>query len=78
MATAIVLVFVFAKRMRDPNEESVTDASGGPRLGIAMSFEATAYCKGEITASGVGVRAGVAAADPVLLPLGSVVTSTRR
>ena len=36
-------------------------------------FKATAYCKGETTASGVGVRTGIAAADPAILPVGSVV-----
>ena len=41
-------------------------------LGTPLAFTATAYCKGETTASGVGVRTGVAAADPALLPVGSV------
>ncbi|MFN7980168.1 MAG: 3D domain-containing protein, partial [Vicinamibacterales bacterium] len=31
------------------------------------------YCKGDTAASGVGIRHGIAAADPTLLPLGSVV-----
>jgi 3D (Asp-Asp-Asp) domain-containing protein len=34
---------------------------------------ATAYCKGLVTKSGVPVQAGIAAADPALLPVGSVV-----
>ena len=34
---------------------------------------ATAYCKGTTTASGVNVRTGIAAADPDLLPVGSVI-----
>src|SRR5690348_12115705 len=34
---------------------------------------ATAYCKGDMTASGVAPQAGIAAADPALLPEGSVV-----
>lgn len=42
-------------------------------LGLAMPFIATAYCKGDTTASGVPVRAGVAASDPKVLPEGSVV-----
>ena len=37
------------------------------------SFSATAYCRGTTTASGVKVRAGIAAGDPKVLPLGSVV-----
>src|SRR3954468_4140750 len=38
-----------------------------------LRFTATAYCKGTTTASGVNVRTGIAAADPELLPVGSVV-----
>jgi 3D (Asp-Asp-Asp) domain-containing protein len=38
-----------------------------------MKFSATAYCKGSTTASGVAAQRGVAAADPELLPVGSVV-----
>ena len=47
----------------------------GPRIaaGVRVEFEATAYCKGETTASGVNVQAGIAAADPAMLPEGSVV-----
>lgn len=41
--------------------------------GSRIEFVATAYCKGQTTASGVGVRSGVAAADPKTLPLGSIV-----
>ena len=47
---------------------------GTPRPGARLAFTATAYCKGTITASGVDPRTGVAAADPKLLPVGSVVT----
>ncbi len=43
-----------------------------PEAGQRLPFEATAYCKGTTTASGVGVRTGIAAADPRLLPVGSV------
>ncbi len=71
VVTAAVL-FVFVTRIRDSTEE-VFDASGRPRLGSAFRFTATAYCKGETTAAGVPVRAGIAAADPALLPIGSVV-----
>jgi 3D (Asp-Asp-Asp) domain-containing protein len=47
--------------------------SGPPRPGSQLPFAATAYCKGSTTASGVVARTGVAAADPTLLPVGSVV-----
>ena len=46
---------------------------GSPRPGSQLPFSATAYCKGTTTASGVVARTGVAAADPTLLPVGSVV-----
>jgi 3D (Asp-Asp-Asp) domain-containing protein len=42
--------------------------------GAPLQFRATAYCKGTTTASGVRVRTGIAAADPALLPVGSVVS----
>jgi 3D (Asp-Asp-Asp) domain-containing protein len=42
-------------------------------LGPQANFEATAYALRGITASGVYVRRGVIAADPRVIPLGSVV-----
>jgi 3D (Asp-Asp-Asp) domain-containing protein len=47
-----------------------------PAAGSRQLFTATAYCKGTTTASGVGVRTGIAASDPALLPVGSVVNVT--
>jgi 3D (Asp-Asp-Asp) domain-containing protein len=44
-----------------------------PIPGARLHFKATAYCKGHTTASGVAVRSGVAAADPGMLPVGSVI-----
>ena len=44
-----------------------------PTPGSRLAFSATAYCKGDTTASGSGVHAGIAAADADLLPVGSVV-----
>src|SRR5713101_156401 len=44
-----------------------------PLPGARLAFSATAYCKGIVTASGVPVQSGIAAADPELLPVGSVV-----
>ena len=43
------------------------------KTGTRMSFVATAYCKGQTTASGVRVKRGMAAADPRMLPQGSIV-----
>jgi 3D (Asp-Asp-Asp) domain-containing protein len=44
-----------------------------PSPGARLTFAATAYCKGLTTAAGVAVQRGIAAADPTLLPLGSLV-----
>jgi 3D (Asp-Asp-Asp) domain-containing protein len=48
-------------------------AVGPPAMNTRAAFQATAYCKGQTTASGVAVRAGIAAADPKVLPIGSVI-----
>lgn len=47
--------------------------SGPPAPGDRLAFAATAYCKGSTTASGATVQTGIAAADPALLPIGSVI-----
>lgn len=43
------------------------------RPGATLSFTATAYCQPGVTRSGVDTHAGIAAADPAELPVGSVV-----
>ena len=44
-----------------------------PAPGARLAFSATAYCKGDTTTSGAAIHRGIAAADPGLLPVGSVV-----
>src|ERR671936_124056 len=44
-----------------------------PSPGARLAFSATAYCKGMTTTSGVAPQTGVAAADPQLLPVGTVI-----
>jgi 3D (Asp-Asp-Asp) domain-containing protein len=44
-----------------------------PAPGVRLRYRATAYCKGTTTASGTAIRTGIAAADPALLPVGSVI-----
>ncbi len=80
-ATAIVsvgFVFVYETTIRDSRyaarQAMSSNAAGAPMPGTRMLFQATAYCKGTTTASGVNVRTGIAAADPALLPVGSVVS----
>jgi len=58
---------------RGATRPSLPNAEGPLKAGSTREFIATAYCKGLITKSGVGVQAGIAAADPTLLPVGSVV-----
>ena len=74
---AAVFVFAYEIQTRDSRSEasvtSVTETTVLPQAGARLQFSATAYCKGETTASGVGVRTGIAAADPAILPVGSVV-----
>lgn len=53
------------------------EATAAPAPGVRLRFTATAYCRGTTTASGVNVRSGIAAADPDLLPVGSVVRVER-
>lgn len=60
---------VVDSRSVEPAEGAELSLEPGSRL----DFEATAYCKGHTTASGVAVRAGIAAADPKILPIGSVI-----
>jgi 3D (Asp-Asp-Asp) domain-containing protein len=75
----VVLLFVFFQQAatRDSRSEAtattVVETGVLPQAGARLQFQATAYCKGETTASGVGVRTGIAAADPAILPVGSVV-----
>jgi 3D (Asp-Asp-Asp) domain-containing protein len=57
----------FAARQAD------LELTASPVLGARLRFTATGYCRGTTTASGVNVRSGIAAADPDLLPVGSVV-----
>ena len=41
-----------------------------------MRFTATAYCTGRVTAAGSSVSTGVVAADPKVLPIGTVIRIT--
>jgi 3D (Asp-Asp-Asp) domain-containing protein len=54
-------------------QAELREANAVPEPGSKLRFTATAYCKGTTTASGVNVRKGIAAADPDLLPVGSVI-----
>ncbi|HVL67827.1 MAG TPA: 3D domain-containing protein [Vicinamibacterales bacterium] len=67
-------VTVFDSRHVPALAELTTPAAAArPEAGSQLRFTATFYCKGTTTASGVNVRNGIAAADPALLPIGSVI-----
>ena len=73
---AVALVFFYQATAFDSRSEAGhtrAQAISFPQAGARLKFTATAYCKGETTASGVGVRTGIVAADPQLLPVGSVI-----
>jgi 3D (Asp-Asp-Asp) domain-containing protein len=77
MCVAVVgFVWLYETRILDSQHaawQAVFRSEQEPEPGARLPFSATAYCKGTTTASGVRVRTGVAAADPQLLPVGSVV-----
>ncbi len=77
LVVAVGFVFFYESTARDSRyaarDATLSETTGLPQPGARMLFTATAYCKGETTASGVVVRTGVAAADPGLLPVGTVV-----
>ena len=75
LATALgACAFLLVYQATVIDSRSVPGARVAGRLGATrMEFVATAYCKGETTASGVDVQEGVAAADPRILPEGSVI-----
>jgi len=75
VAVAFVLIYqVTTVDSRYAARQAVLrETSAVPSPGARLRFTATAYCKGEVTASGVWPRTGVAAADPTLLPVGSVI-----
>lgn len=77
LIVAVVFVFLYETTIRDSRyaarQATMAEATALPQAGAQLAFTATAYCKGETTASGVVVRTGIAAADPALLPVGTVV-----
>jgi len=72
---AVAFIVIYERVIPDSRQTRVETASetDDPTPGRTVRFQVTAYCKGTTTASGVRVRAGMAAADPKVLPLGSVI-----
>lgn len=78
---AVAFAFLYEVTILDSRyaarQAELWDSDAGPAPGAHFRFTATAYCRGTTTASGVNVRNGIAAADPDLLPVGSVVQVDR-
>lgn len=74
---AVALVLLYDATVIDSRNMTRTDQADKTKkvaAGARLDFVATAYCRGQTTASGVDVQAGIAAADGALLPEGSVVS----
>jgi len=74
---AVALVLLYDATVIDSRNMTRTDQVDKARkvsAGARLDFVATAYCRGQTTASGVDVQAGIAAADEALLPEGSVIS----
>jgi 3D (Asp-Asp-Asp) domain-containing protein len=76
-AVGFTLVYQAAANDARPSAAMTLKAGRPISAGARVDFVATAYCKGQTTASGVGVQAGIAAADRSLLPEGSVIALER-
>jgi len=66
-------VTMLDSRTTETRQAEIRETTARPAAGLRLRFSATAYCKGTTTASGTAVRTGIAAADPELLPVGSVI-----
>jgi 3D (Asp-Asp-Asp) domain-containing protein len=76
LGAVVGFVFVYEATIPDSRnaaQSALEELATPPKPGSRLHFTATAYCKGDTTASGVSVRTGIAAADPALLPVGTVV-----
>jgi 3D (Asp-Asp-Asp) domain-containing protein len=78
---AVAFAFLYEVTILDSRyaarQAELREATAVPSPGTRLRFTATAYCRGTTTASGVNVRNGIAAADPDLLPVGSVIQVER-
>lgn len=78
---AVAFAFLYESTVLDSRyaarQAELRDGVAVPAPGARLRFTATAYCRGTTTTSGVNVRNGIAAADPDLLPVGSVIQVDR-
>ena len=71
-ATSTIANSETIRSIRDEVTPAVPEGAPSPQV-IVKTYLATAYCLKGQTASGLTVRRGIIAADPKILPLGSVV-----
>jgi 3D (Asp-Asp-Asp) domain-containing protein len=75
LTIVLLLLMLTACATRKP--AAVTPPPAAPRTSAQpLTFVATAYCTGHVTATGTSVSAGVVAADPAVLPMGTVIRIT--
>ena len=78
---AVAFAFLYESTILDSRyaarQAELRESTATPAPGARLRFTATAYCRGTTTTSGVNVRNGIAAADPDLLPVGSVIQVDR-
>ena len=81
VTAAVAFAFLYEVTILDSRyaarQAELRETTALPSPGARLRFAATGYCKGTTTASGVNVRTGIAAADPDLLPVGSVIQVDR-
>ena len=70
---AVGFFLLYDATVIDSRTVALREARPNPVSGSKLEFVATAYCKGQTTSAGVTPQSGIAAADPGLLPEGSVV-----
>jgi len=78
---ALAFAFLYESTVLDSRyaarQAELRESTAKPAPGTRLRFTATAYCRGTTTASGANVRNGMAAADPDMLPVGSVIQVDR-
>jgi 3D (Asp-Asp-Asp) domain-containing protein len=73
LASALMLLALGAAACAGRNRGGRPPQTTPARPTPTKSFTATAYCQGTMTATGTRVRRGIVAADPTVLPLGSII-----
>jgi 3D (Asp-Asp-Asp) domain-containing protein len=77
LIVAVGFVLVYQATILDSKyaarQSLLREDKADPGPGARLRFEVSAYCTGDITASGLPPRTGIAAADPDVLPTGSII-----